>query len=118
MGTHYHTEEEPSRQSPSSRAEPSQLAGEPVPKKRRSLARKTIHPRITQQTQSAGTRLAQSRNEKLNTFWSTVIVNGLPITAALTPPDEEDMHGPWSGKQLAKNNRMLVDQLIAFQIYH
>ncbi len=28
------------------------------------------------------------------------------------------MHGPWSSKQLAQNNRPLIDQLIAFQIHH
>ena len=55
---------------------------------------------------------------KEQTFWSLVIDYGLPIAMALTEPDAQGQHGPLSGTQLAETLRLLVAQLIEFQMQH
>ena len=78
----------------------------------------TIHPRITAEEQRSGALLARQRRKKQNTFWSEVVTNGLPLIAALSEPDKDGMYGPWTGEQLARKLRMLVAQLIEFQVQH
>src|SRR5438128_1018547 len=78
----------------------------------------TIHPRITAEEQRSGALLARQRRKKQNTFWAEVVTNGLPLIAALSEADEQGMYGPWTGEQLARKLRMLVAQLIEFQVQH
>lgn len=52
------------------------------------------------------------------TFWTEVVETGLPLIAALGPPDAEGRYGPWTGEELARQLRLVVAQLIEFQIQH
>ena len=84
-----------------------------------SEARVTIHPRISPRTERIGELLARQRGRKVMSFWSDVVEKGLPVVAALGQPDAQGRYGPWTGEELARELRLLVAQLIEFQIqYH
>lgn len=81
-------------------------------------AKVTIHPRISPETERVGTMIARRRRKKVMTFWSEVVEQGLPLVAALGQPDAAGRYGPWSGEELARQLRLVVAQLIEFQIQH
>jgi len=78
----------------------------------------TIHPRIMPEQKRRGALTAHQRGMKEQTFWSLVVDYGLPIAMALTEPDAHGQHGPLSGQRLAEILRLLVAQLIEFQMQH